>query len=601
MTNQEIARLLRDVSVALTLEGANRFRILAYEKAADTIEASTADMKDLWKQGKLSELPGIGSAMISHLDELFEKGKVDHLENILKKVPSTVFPLLRVSGFGPKKAYKLVTIFKLKDPNTVVKDLIEAAKSGKIAPIEGFGEKSQQEILASLNRFLAGQGKKERMPLPIASSIADNLIIYLKKHQDTMDAMYLGSLRRLVATIGDIDLAVVTTNPKGLIDWFLAYPKKEKLIEKGPTGASILLDNGKQVDMRVCNPVNFGAMLQYFTGSKNHNVKLRELALQKGLSLNEYGMKPINKVKSLKLKVQSYDKKLKLYQFAKEEDLYGALGLPLIPPELREDRGEIEVGLKNNLPKLVKLSDIKGDLHIHSNYDLSPSHDLGASSIEEILKQADKLGYEYVGISDHNPSYTNHTTDQIIAILKARKRKFEQILASTKITRVHLFIMLEVDILPDGKLPLPQEAYDHLDAIIVSIHSSFNMDREIMTKRILSGLSHPKAKIFAHPTARLIGSREGIQANWTEIFKFCLENKKALEINAHPSRLDLPDQLVYEAKKTGVKMVIDTDSHDVSQMELMRYGISVARRGWAQENDILNTLTYNKLKDWLLG
>lgn len=598
---------MRDVSVALTLQGANRFRILAYEKAADTIEASTTDIKDFWKQGKLSELPGIGSAMISHLDDLFRKGKVAHLENILRKIPSTVFPLLPVSGFGPKKAYKLVTILKLKNPKSVVKDLLEAAKSGKIAPIEGFGEKSQQDILESLKRFLAGQGKKVRMSLPLAASIADNLIIYLKTHKDTVSAIYLGSLRRFVATIGDIDIAVVTSNPKGLIDWFLLYPKKEKPIEKGPTGASILLDNGRQIDLRVCAPSSFGAMLQYFTGSKNHNLKLRELALKKGLSLNEYGVKTVGRYKIQDTRYQKfYNPKNKLYEFAKEEDLYGALGLNWIPPELREDKGEIEASLRsaqgkpNGLPKLVNLSDIKGDLHLHSNYDLSPSHDLGTSSIEQILKQADKMGYEYIGISDHNPSYTNHTKNQIIAILKARKQRFEQILESTKITRVNLLIMLEVDILPDGKLPLPNEAFDYLGAIIVSIHSSFNMDREIMTKRILSGLSHPKAKILAHPTGRLIGLRESYQVNWEEIFKFCKENNKALEINAHPTRLDLPDQLVSVAKKAGVKMVIDTDSHDVSQMELMRYGVSVARRGWATKDDIFNTMPYNKFKEWLL-
>lgn len=362
----------------------------------------------------------------------------------------------------------------------------------------------------------------------------------------------------------------------------------------------MLLTNGRQVDLRVQDPDKFGAMLQYFTGSKDHNIKLRELALKKGLSLNEYGIKPLKKTQKPMFKVETYDKKLKLYQFSTEEKFYEALGLPWIPPEIREDRGEIEAAKMDRLPKLIELKDIKGDLHLHSDFNLEPSHDLGTSSLEDMLKQAAGLNYEYIGVSDHNPSYTKHNNSQIVSILKERRSKFEQIISSTKSARVHLFIMLEVDILPDGKLPVPEEAFHYLDAIIVSIHSSFGMERAKMTDRIIKGLSHPKARILAHPTGRLLGTRNGYELDWTRLFKFCKENDKALEINAYPNRLDLPDRLVQDAINEKIKLVIDTDSHDKSQMELMRYGVAVARRGWVQRNDIINAQPYNKFKDWLL-
>ncbi|MBI3379568.1 DNA polymerase/3'-5' exonuclease PolX [Candidatus Gottesmanbacteria bacterium] len=588
MTNKGIASLLRKVAAAYILKDENRFKIIAYEKAAEALENSTSEAKDLWREGKLTTIPGIGKTISSHLDELFRTGKVAHFESVFRGLPAAMFPLLEIPGFGAKKAYKMAHLLSLKNPDTAVDDLLKAAQDGKIALFKGFGEKSQSDIIESIQRFKKGQVKENRMPLPFAYVIASEILEYLKLHKDTKEAVTLGSLRRMVATIGDIDIAVSTKNPSSVVDWFLSYPKMGELVEKGPGGATMLLTNGHQVDMRVQSPDKFGAMLQYFTGSKNHNIKLRELALKKGLSLNEYGMKPIRKAK-------------KLYEFANEKDLYNALDLSWVPPELREDRGEVEVAAKRKLPKLLEVKDIKGDLHIHSNYNLEPSHDLGSSSLEVLIRNAEDLKYEYIGISDHNPSFTKHTPNQIISILKARRAKFEQYIYSTKSVRVQIFIMLEVDILPDGKIPIPEEAFEYLDAIIVSIHSSFHMDKEQMTQRIISGLSHKKAKIFAHPTGRLIGSRDSYQVNWEEIFQYCQKNDKALEINAHPTRLDLPDGLVYEALKKNVKLVIDTDSHDVSQMTLMKYGVSVARRGWAEKSDILNTMPYNKLKDWLTG
>lgn len=305
MTNQEIAKLLKQVAAAYILKGENRFKIIAYERAADTIEKSTIEAKDLWEDGKLGSLPGVGASIASHLDELFRTGKVKHFEDCFKGIPQAVFPLLDVPGFGPKKAYKLVHELKLDSPRTVFDDLFNAAKGGKIASIEGFGERSQQEIMEALERFKKGQIKENRMPLPYAYAIALDVINYLKKHKALLKVEPLGSLRRMVATIGDIDIAVSTEQPDELIDWFLRYPKPHTVVEKGPSGATILLESGRQVDLRVQHPAKFGAMLQYFTGSKHHNIKLREFAQKQGLSLSEYGIKPIRKIKNEKLKMKN--------------------------------------------------------------------------------------------------------------------------------------------------------------------------------------------------------------------------------------------------------------------------------------------------------
>jgi len=382
---------------------------------------------------------------------------------------------------------------------------------------------------------------------------------------------------------------VATTKPQEAIKRFITYPH-QKLIEQGPTGASLLLHNGRQVDMRVQTPQAYGAMLQYFTGGKNHNIKLRERALSKGKSLNEYG------IKDLKTK--------KVKEFKTEEELYAALGLDWIPPELREDRGEIDASFLHRLPKLVHLEDMRGDLHVHSSYDLESSHDVGTDDVGVCLTKAADLGYAYIGFSDHNPSVGKHTTDEIIAIMKKRKQKYEKLhMAWVKKSKkdVGMFVMCEVDILPDGKLALPNRAFEFVDAVIVSIHSSFALPKGEMTKRVLAALTaHPKVRIFGHPTARLLGNREGVDFDWGKVFATCKERDIALEINAAPQRLDVSDAVVVDGKKHGVRFCIDTDSHASENLTLMQYGVSVARRGWATKDDIVNTLDYNDFKKWLL-
>lgn len=553
------------MAAAYTILGENRFKIIAYENAATSVEHATSELKDLWDDGKLDTVPGLGAALISHLDEIFRTGKSKHFKEVLGKVNPAVFPLLEVPGIGPKKALQIV-------------------QTGKIP----------EYLLPNIEKYKKGRIKEKRMGLPEADAVANEILGYLGGlgGLEKLKIDKLGSLKRRVATIGDIDLAVATNEPEKAIEAFVAYPKASSIIEKGPTGASILL-GAVQIDLRVAKPEEYGAMLQYFTGSKDHNIKLRELALKKGYTLSEYGLKLLKSPKLLKFKT--------------EEELYQFLGLDFIPPELREDAGEIEAALKINhvnfqgklsgLPKLVELKDIKGDLHLHSNFDLETSHDAGEGTVGEMREMGENKGYEYVGISDHNPSVAKHSPKQVEENLQARKKSFEQLNYSTKGCRV--INLLEVDILPDGSLPISQKGLDCLDGCLVSVHSSFSLDREKMTTRILRGLSNPVARILGHPTGRLLNEREGYELDWDQIFAFCLKYDKALEINCFPNRLDLPDVLVREAVKRGILLSLGTDAHTIADMNLIRFGVDVAHRGWAQKENIINTWDYSKITQWL--
>lgn len=588
MTNNQIAKLFRNVGAAYTIKNEDkyRFQIIAYQKAAEAIDGSASELADLFKEGKLDQIPGVGKSMRSHLKELLETGKVKHFNFITKEIPKAVFDLLDVSTMGPKRAYKLVKELKLTGEGDVRGHLLKLAKEGKIAGLEGFGEKSQADIIKAIKEYQKGMGKTRRMLLPFAFELAEKLITYLKLSEEVIEAYPLGSLRRMAPTIGDIDIAVATKHPKEVIDHFLTYPYKDRIIEKGSGTASILVSGGKQVDLMAQPPKTLGSLLQHFTGSKYHNIRLREEALRKGFSLSEYGIK--SKTKNQKLKIKNYET---------EEEFYKALGMDWIPPEMREDRGEIKLAAAHQLPKLVELKDVKGDLHLHSSYPIEPSHDLGENTMTEMLKKAKELGYEYIAFSEHNPSIGKHSPNEIYSILAKRKERIEQLKESNK--NIRIINLLEVDILSNNNLAINDKCISQLDAMLISVHSSFSMPKKEMTKRILNGLAHPKAKILCHPTGRLLNERNGYELDWERLFEFVVKHRKALEINAWPTRLDLPDTVVHEAIRQKVKMVIDTDSHALWQMDLMRFGVSVARRGWATKNDILNTMGYNTFKTWL--
>lgn len=583
MTNKEIAKLLRDVAASYIIknEAKFRFQLLAYQNAADTIEGLATQVTDLEREGKLDQIPGVGTTIQGRLEELIKTGHVKHFDEVMEGIPPAVFKLMEVPSIGPKKAYKLSVEFKLNKADTALEDLGKVAKAGSIAKLEGFGEKSQADILRALEEFKKGYGKTTKMLLPYAGEIARDMLDYLKEDKNIKEAMPLGSLRRRKPLVGDIDIAVVSKDPAKTIDHFTKYPRAGRIIEKGPSGSSLLTSGGAQIDLLVLEPDQWGSLLQHFTGSKDHNVHLREYALKKGLSLNEKGIKNV--------------KTEKVTKYAKEEDFYEALGMEWIPPEMREDIGEIELAIQHKLPKIIELKDIKGEFHLHSNFNVEQSHDQGANSIEEMVKMAKSLGYLYMGFSEHNPSQSKHTHQQIVELIKKRNAEIDKI---TKKENFKIFKMMETDILPDGSLAIPNEALDELDASIVSIHSVFKMDKEKMTDRIIKGLSHPKAKILAHPTGRLLNERGGYEVDFDKLFKFCRENNKALEINAFPNRLDLEGSVIRLAIQAEVKLVIDTDSHATNQMTLMPYGVDQARRGWATKDDIINCLSYNDVKSF---
>jgi DNA polymerase (family 10) len=595
MSNQDIAKILRNVaaSYAIKDEAKYRFQLLAYLKAAEAVEDSSTEIKDLWKEERLTTLAGVGPSIRSHLEELFKTGRVKRFDEVLEGISEAVFPLLDIPSFGPKKAYRLVSHFKLKNADKVIDDLYKLAQEGKIADLDGFGEKSQADIKKAIEEYRLGVNKTSRMVLPFATEVAEKMLEYLKKSPDVLEAYPLGSLRRRKDTIGDVDIAVATKEPAKVLQYFVDYPYKDRIIEKGEATASILISGGKHIDLMVQPPQRFGSLLQHFTGSKAHNVHLREFALKKSLSLSEYGIKKITSAS----KEQKVKDSNQTQTFETEESFYKALGLPWIPPELREDTGEIERGAAGTLPTLVKMSDIKGDFHLHSSFPIEPSHDMGANSMDEMVQKAISLSYDYIGFSEHNPSMSKHTPKEMYNILKKRSNEIERLKDRYK-KSIRIFSLLETDILANGSVALNDECLELLDATLVSIHSSFSMDKKEMTKRVLKGLSHPKAKILSHPTGRLLNQRPGYELDWKEVFAFCKENNKALEINCWPLRLDLPDTLIRSAIEADLKFFINTDSHATSHMDLMRYGVAVARRGWATKNDILNAWEYNRLVEF---
>ena len=558
-TNKEIATLLRNVSAAHQVKGANQFQIRAYDVAADAVEHASSDVRALWETGQLDQIPGIGSNIAGYIDELFTTGEVKHFENFFEDVPVSMFELLKISGIGPKTAYKLAKAGVKNIP-----DLEEKIKSKKLLE-KGFTEKPLENILQGIDEF---KRKSDRILLPVAGEVAKQVLEHLRKHKAVLAADPLGSLRRKVATVGDVDLSVASNSPKEVIQHFKKFPGVDRVIEAGERTATIIVRSGIQVDLMVQPPEHYGSLLHHFTGSKSHNIHMRSIAREKGYSISEYGIKEI--------------KTDQLHPCPKEENVYSLLGMQVPPPELREDTGEIEAGLEHKLPELVSLEDIKGDLHTHSFWSD------GQDSIEDVAKAAGKLGREYIALTDH--SYPSLKFDQ-------RLKEIEHINYSGNTIRV--ISGLEVNINADSSLQVPDDILEKHDIIFVSIHTSFRQSKEEMTNRILKALENPHVDVFAHPTGRLLLEREGIEADWEKIFKRIAQLGKFLEIDGYPNRLDLPDNLVKEAKKFGVKFTIDTDSHQIAHLSLMEYGVSVARRGWLAKENIINTLPYSKLKDIL--
>jgi len=589
LNNKEIAQLLYAVAAAYEIKNPkkNQFRIIAYQRAAQTIELLSTEVKTIWKEGDIKNIPDVGKSIAEYLDELFRTGSVKHFKKIFSNLPASMFEFMKIKGIGPKTAYKLATMLNIKSAKDAIKRLEQAARNGKIQNLEGFGADSEQQILKSIRLFKEIGKKKKRMLISYAENQAKKIIDYLKKSNLTSQVEPLGSLRRKSETIGDIDIAAATKEPKQLLNWFLNYPEKDRVLEKGDREASIVLKSNIQIDLITQDPKSFGGLLQHFTGSKEHNIKLRRLALTKGLSLSEYGIKNLRTGK--------------VRQFSNEKDFYNFLDLDYIPPELRENIGEIELAKTGNLPKLLELKDIKGDLHLHSDYQIEPSHDLGHNTMDEIVKKCMKLNYQYLSFSEHNPSQKGHTDEQIINLIKKKKQIINQKNKVWKKWGIFAFNGLEIDIKPDGRLAFPDKGFDYLDFAIASVHSSFDLNETNMTKRIIAGLKHPKVKILGHPSGRKLLERKGYEADWEKIFEFCAKNNKAIEINASPKRLDLPADLVRQALKFGVKFAINSDAHAIDQLEFMKYGLFTARKGGLSKETVINTFSLQKITKFLIG
>lgn len=572
-SNLDVANLLRSVAASLTLSKANLFEIKAYDNAADSIENLTSEIKDLWQEGKLSQIPGVGKGLEKYLEEYFKTGKVSHFEHILGKYPYVIYQLIKIPGVGPKRALE---ISKLDVKN--LGDLKNAIKTGELIK-KGFSEKIAQKIESGMAEF---EGRSGRMLLPYAQSQADKILNYLKKSPGILRADPLGSLRRQVATIGDLDFAASSYDQGKVVEYFIKMPGIRDILSRGEAKAAVVLESGLHVDLLVGKPDSYGAMLQHFTGSKNHNIKLRTFADTKGFSLSEYGVR---------------NKKIgKIIPCTDENQVYKLLGMDIPAPQLREDNGEIQAALNHKLPNLIEIKDIKGDLHLHSNFPIEPSHDAGEDSIEEILRKAEALDYQYLGISDHNPALTTHSPDKIVKLIEKRTKNIQSLKKRKKSIRI--LNGLEIDILSDGNLALPDEALETLDYTIVGIHSGHRGLKEIITARILKALENPFTKILAHPSGRLLNERESYDADWEAVFKLAARNKKLLEINAYPNRLDLRDDLVRLALTFGCKFIINTDAHQIGQMDNMKFGVSVAMRGWVPKKDVVNTWDWKDLSKW---
>ncbi len=587
ISNAKIARLLRQIAAALIIKKiGNIFQIRAYENAADAIEHSTSDVADLWQEGKLDTVPGVGEKLKEYLSELFKAGRVKHFEDVQKGIPQVVFDLLDIPGIGPKTAQKIAEL-GVKN----LEDLKKKLKSGELVS-KGFSSKIAENIQSSFQHL---NSKDRRMLLPYAAFQADKILNYLKKCPGVLQAHSLGSLRRMAATIGDLDFSASSNAGEKVVDHFCKMPGVESIIDQGESKATVVLNTGLQLDLLVAAPESYGALLQHFTGSKAHNIKLRTLANQKGFSLSEYGVRSIRHPRSNRGSINNKDNNV--ISTKTEEELYSLLGMQTPLPEIREDTGEIEVALEHNLPAFLEFKDIKGDLHLHSNFPIkNPSHGPGVNSMEEIVRKAESLGYQFAGISDHPPGFTTTSKAESIDWVQKRTKFIHNLKSRTKSIRV--LNGLEIDILGDGSLSVPNEALAFLDYCIAGIHSGHRGSKEKITNRLIKALENPYVDIISHPTNRLLNERDSSEADWEKVFKATAKNNKILEINSFPDRLDLRDDLVRQALKFGVKFIVNTDAHEVAQMDNMRFGVAVARRGWATKKDIVNTWDWTDFAKW---
>src|SRR3989344_1138427 len=558
--NQIIAKIFYEISEILSLKNV-QWKPQAYNKAARVIDDLDKDVRNIYNEKGLKgldEIPNVGKGIAKKIEEFLKTGKIKEFEKLKKSIPKGLTELMKVEGIGPKKAKQLYEKLKIKN----VKDLERAVKKHKIQELERFGEKSEKDIEESIKNFKSRP--KKRLLIGRVLPIAEHIINELKQADGVKQVIVCGSLRRMYETIGDIDLLATSSNPKNIVDKFTKLKEVKRILAKGSTKGMVLLDNNLQADIRVVNEDIFGSALQYFTGSKDHSIKLRGFAIKKGLKLSEYGL---------------FEKKTnKRIACKTEEDIYKRLGMQFIPAELRENKREIEIAINNKIPKLINYNEIKGDLHVHTNWSD------GRNTIKEMVDVAKNLNYDYIGISDHSQT-------RKIANGLSKNELEKQIKEIKKIRGIKVLAGSEVDILGDGSLDFNDNLLKKLDYVIAAIHSGFKQN---VTKRILNAMENKNVTIIAHPTGRLIERRSECKLDFDEICRVARETNTLLEINAHQERLDLRDELIKRAVENKVKLIINTDAHTINDLKFMKLGIGQARRGWAKKSDIVNTENWDK-------
>jgi len=572
MKNQELAQIFYEIAEFLEMEGV-AFKPYAYQKVALVLESLEEDVENIYNSGgikSLEKIPGVGKNIAERIEEYLKTGKIKYYQQLKKKTPVNIKELTSVEGLGPKKIKNLYQKLGIKN----LKDLERAAKSGKISSLFSFGEKSEKNILEGISflkrnkgRFLLGD------ILPIAEDIEQKI----KSLKEIQRISVAGSVRRKKETIGDVDFLATAKNPSKIMDFFVSLPDIVKVWSKGITRSSVRMRQGFDVDLRVVSRKSYGSALQYFTGSKEHNIATRKIAINKGLKLNEYGI---------------FSGK-KMIGGENEEGIYKILGMDWVPPEIRENQGEVESALRNTLPDLIKLKDIKGDLHCHSDWDG------GENSIFEMAEAARIKGYQYLGISDHTKflRIENGLSEKGLA---NQKKEISRLNKKFQVLGFKFYILqgAETNILSDGSIDIKDQALRKLDYAIAGIHSGFKMPKQRMTERIIRAMKNPFIKIISHPTGRILKKRDEYQVDFDKILRAARQFKVVLEINSCPERLDLKDVYIRKAVEAGVKLVVSTDAHHKNQLELIKFGVFQARRGWAQKKDILNCQILEKLLKW---
>jgi DNA polymerase (family 10) len=572
LSNRDVAVELALIGDILQILGANRFRVIAFQNAAEAIRTYGQDINALHAEGKLQTIPGVGKGIADAVAELLDNGEAKDFEELKTQVPRGVVEIVQIPDVGPKTAKRLWEELDI----TTVDALKAAAEAGKIRVLKGFGAKSEEKILRGIE--LAAKRGDSRTPLGEARPLALGLVAALRERvaEDAIARLEVGgSLRRWKESIGDVDILIVSDSPVPIMDAFVSLPQVSDIAGKGETKSSVILGTGLRVDLRVVEAQHWGAALQYFTGSKEHNVALRDIALKQGWSLNEYGLTATGKGKT-----QEGEEKF----FAEEADLYEFLGLAWMPPELRENHGEIAAARADKLPKLIEIGDIRGELHGHSTWSD------GTAPIAAMAEAAQARGYSYWGVCDHSVGLgmVGGLDAERIA---AQAEEIAKLNAQYEREGIDFRLLrgTEVEILADGSLGLPDEVLAQLDIVVASIHSGLRQDRETITARCLKALRNPHVDILGHATGRIIGSRAPSELDMEQVLQVAAESGTVVEINAHPSRLDVSDVYARRALELGCKLAINCDAHVTSGMEMMEYGIGTARRGWVEAKDVVNT------------